>query len=122
MNNKTTIVAAVAAVVLLIVIGAVWNYRQSKDTLSVVYMVTGEVYIGELTTFPRLSLANAYQYQAVQDLKDKTKTNFELVPVAEALWSPSVMYLNKDHVVFQGPIAESSQAFKAINSKSPAAK
>ena len=77
-------------------------------------MATGEVYVGKLTTFPRLSLEGAYQYQAVQDLKDKTKTNFQLVPVAEALWAPEKMFLNRNQVVFYGPIAESSQAYKAL--------
>ena len=121
MNNKTTVIAAAAVVVLLIIIGAFWNYQQSKDTLSVVYMATGEVYVGKLATFPRFNLTGAYQYQAVQDLKDKTKTNFQLVPVAEALWAPSTMYLNAEQVVFYGPLAESSQAYKALRDSAAAA-
>ena len=119
MNNKIITTAAVA-VVLLIFIGAIWNYQQSSSGFSVVYMATGEVYIGELSTFPRLSLVNGYQYQTVNDPKTEGKTSLQLAPLSDAVWAPRKLYLNRDQVVFYGPIAETSQVFKAIKDKQSA--
>ncbi len=113
--TRSQIFLGAAVVILVIFIGVLLvNQRSAPNKFSVVYMATGEVYIGELSTFPRLKLSNGYQYQAVQDPTDPKKTSFQLVPISEALWAPTAMYLNEDQVVFYGPITESSGAYKAI--------
>ena len=82
---------------------------------SVVYLTTGEIYIGKLSCcFKKFELNDAYRLQAVKDPEDETKTNFQLTPLDEALWSPQKLYLNPDQIVFHGPIEDSSKAGEAL--------
>ena len=119
MSKKKKLIAA--AVLIIVIAGAIgggmclhhkWQMSQSY---SVVYLSTGEIYIGKLSYFPkRFKLNDAYRLQAVKDPADETKTNFQLTPLDEALWSPKELYLNRDQIVFYGPIEESSKAGEAL--------
>jgi len=119
MNKKKKLVAvAVISVIAIAAIGSVCIYpkwQMSKEH-SVVYLSTGEIYIGELSylSMPKFKLTNAYRLQAVKDATDETKTNFQLTPLRDALWSPQKLYLNPDQVVFYGPIEEGSSASEAL--------
>jgi len=118
MSKKKKLVAA--AVILIIIAGAIgglclYSKWQMSKSYSVVYLATGEIYIGKLSCFPkRFKLNDAYRLQAVKDPEDETKTNFQLTPLDEALWSPKELYLNYDQIVFHGPIEESSKAGEAL--------
>ena len=119
MSKKKKLIAAAA--VLIIVAGAIGGGMCLRHKLemgksySVVYLATGEIYIGKLSCFPKkFKLKDAYRLQAVKDPADETKTNFQLTPLDEALWSPKELYLNRDQIVFYGPIEESSKAGEAL--------
>ncbi len=116
MSKKNTIIAVV---IVLVVIGAgFWFKKVDKDSdYSVVYLTTGEVYVGQLTTFPDLELKNAYILQVAKDEKDATKTNFQITPVSEALWAPESIHLVKDNVVFYGPLLPGSKIAQTIAAK-----
>ena len=115
--SKKNIVMLV--VVVLVVVGAVlWFYKVNKNTgNSVVYLVSGEVYIGKLTTFPDFQLTDAYILQVVKDEKDPTKNNFQLNPVSDALWATESMHLVKDNVVFYGPLLSNSKIAETLAAK-----
>ena len=118
MNKKKKLVIAAAVLIIAAVIGGICLYpkwQMSKEH-SVVYLSTGEIYIGKLSylSVPKFKLTDAYRLQAVKDAEDETKTNFQLTPLDEALWSPQKLYLNPDQIVFYGPIEESSKAGEAL--------
>lgn len=81
---------------------------------SVVYLQTGEIYIGKLSDFPRMKLSDSYFLQIVQDPKDPAKTTFRLSPTAETLWASPELFLNKDQVVFYGPIGPDSKIAQTL--------
>lgn len=85
-----------------------------KDVYSVVYLSTGEIYIGHLKTWPKMELNDAYLLQTVKDSADATKSSIQLTPLKEALWSPKQLFLNKKNVIFYGSIEEGSKAAEAI--------
>jgi len=87
---------------------------KAQSSYSVVYLATGEVYIGKLSVFPRLTLTDAYLLQIVKDKDDATKSNFQLTPLKDALWSPTKLYLNSKQVVFYGPVSESSKVAETL--------
>lgn len=82
---------------------------------SAVYLTTGEIYIGKLSTFPKLVLTDAYLLQIVPSSNDPTKQTFQLAPLKDALWSPERMYFNKEQVIFTAPIREDSQVAKTLS-------
>ncbi len=106
------------ATILLLVIVVVYMSSFSKDKekeYSVVYLTTGEVYIGELSNFPTMKLKNGYLLAVGKDAADPQKTNFQLNPLSETLWAPKYLYLNKDQVSFYGPILKSSKVGQTLS-------
>jgi len=112
--SKKNIVMMV--VVVLIVVGVAFGLNKVKkgNNYSVVYLTTGEVYVGKLTTFPDFQLKNSYILQVTKDEKDPTKNNFQLQPINEALWAPQSLHLVKDNVVFYGPLMSNSKIAETI--------
>ncbi len=123
MSNKKNVVVAVVVVVLVLVlvkVGAMVWYQKTVSSgsgYSVVYLRTGEVYVGKLKTFPDLELTSSYILQVIKDSTDASKSNFTLQPIDQALWSPKVLHLIKDSVVFYGPILPTSKIGQALAAK-----
>lgn len=86
----------------------------AENSYSVVYLTTGEIYIGKLSLSPKMELRDAYLLQNVKDKADATKSNIQLTPLKEALWAPKQLFLNEKNVIFYGPIEEGSKAAEAI--------
>jgi len=103
-------------VVVLVVVGVgLWTNKTNKDNdYSVVYLTTGEVYIGKLTTFPDLQLRDAYILLVTRDPADTTVNNFQLNPIKDALWAPKVLHLSKKNIVFYGPLLPESVIAKKL--------
>ena len=84
MSKKNIIIVVVVVLVALIV--GVLGYKMSHNNqYSVVYLTTGEVYVGKLSTFPSLTLTDGYILQVIKDATDPTKNNFQLQPISQAL-------------------------------------
>lgn len=119
----TLLVLALIIVVGSISIAAISIYKPDvlrsafNKPYSAVYLSTGEMYIGKLSVFPRLTLTNAYLLQIVPDQTDPTKKSFQLAPLKDALWSPDTIYLNRNMVVFTAPISDGSEVAKTIKGK-----
>ena len=86
----------------------------SKKTYSVVYLSSGEIYIGRLQRFPRWKLSDAYIFQSAKNSDDPAKNTFQLVPLKDALWAPKEIYLERDQIIFSGPLDENSRAAQAL--------
>lgn len=84
---------------------------------SAVYLTSGEMYIGKLSTFPKLVLTDVYLLQIVTDPNDATKKTFQLAPIKDALWSPDKVYLYKDQIIFTAPVRDDSQVAQTLKGK-----
>ena len=93
--------------------GYVLKNRQQPQGFSVVYLQTGELYVGKLTLFPRMKLDTAYAVR----VSDPAKNTFQLNPISEMVWAPQMLYLNREKVVFWGPLDENSSAAKGFKQK-----
>ncbi|MBI4193361.1 MAG: hypothetical protein HY536_01915 [Candidatus Colwellbacteria bacterium] len=91
--------------------------REKSGRYSAVYLTTGEIYIGRLSLFPRVSMENPYLLQIVADEKDKAKTVPQLMPLSDVVWSPKRLYINRDRIVFYAPVKSESEAAKALAGK-----
>ncbi len=112
MQNKKNILIGVVVVLVLVFGAFLYKYKgksRVKETpYSMVYLTTGEVYIGKLTVFPAMELKNGYVLATIKDKVDPGKSNFQLNPLDEALWAPKHLYINREQVVFYGPIMSDS--------------
>jgi len=117
MMSKRNIVIVVVLVAVILVFGALQYRANHQNDYSVVYLTTGEVYVGKLSTFPDLQLKNSYILQVTKDATDATKSNFQLQPISEALWAPKTLHLVEKNVVFYGPILSTSKIAEALAAK-----
>jgi len=71
----------VSLVVFLVVVAlAVFFYLQDgkNKPYSVVYLKTGEIYIGKVSSFGDVVLKDGYIFQVTQDSADPEKKNFQI--------------------------------------------
>ena len=107
----------VLIIVLVVVLAVVFGFfitRTQGTGYSVVYLSSGEVYIGQLSTFPDMTLKNAYVLQITKDPTDATKNNFQLNPISEAIWAPTALHINSKNVIFYGPLTANSKIAQTL--------
>lgn len=116
MMSKKNIAIVVVLVLILIIVafGCWWYNAKHANDYSVVYLTTGEVYVGKLSTFNGFTLQDGYILQVTKDATDPTKTSFQLNPINQALWAPQSIHLIKDNVIFYGPLLPTSKIAETI--------
>lgn len=109
--NKNKILIALVVLLAVALLAVVFHQKipSDKKSNSVVYLATGEIYVGKLSTFPRMTMTDGYIFQAVKDPTDPTKSNFQINPLKDALWAPTKIYINQSQVLFYGPLSDSSK-------------
>ena len=117
--NKNTIKGVVLAGVLVLLVGFAYcaSPLNKNKGYSVVYLSTGEIYVGKLSTFPGMQLDSGYILGTAKDATDPSKSTFQLNPLAEALWAPKHLHLNREQVVFTGLIEVGSKIGDALKNK-----
>ncbi len=106
----------VLVVVGLIVIAGLYFglFAKEPSEYSVVYLSTGDLYVGKLSSFPRLKLTDGYIFQVARDATNPERNNFQLAPLKETLWAPKYLYLNQEQIIFSGPLSEASNIFATL--------
>src|SRR3989344_7237810 len=114
-------VALVLVVVILFIAGAWFNSNLKAKKYSVVYLSSGELYVGHLRTFPKLVLTDAYMLENSEGLgKDGKPTPIQtLISLTNAKrpWASNKLYLNRDQILFHGYLMEGTEIDKTIKSK-----
>lgn len=93
------------------------NFNIEQKPWSVVYLTSGEIYIGKISYLPKMQISDAYLLQIVKTQpkeNEEVKSSFQLTPINEALWSPEYLNLSRKQIVFYGPIQQDSQIAEAI--------
>lgn len=114
MSKKNIIVGVIVVLVIAGVAFLINKQNQGSGAYSVVYMTTGEVYIGQLSTFPDFQLENGYILQVSKDVADVAKNTFKLQPLKDALWAPQSLHLIKDNIAFYGTLMSDSVIAKKL--------
>lgn len=98
-----------------LVAGFVWGpgiLNKPKNKYSVVYLQSGEIYVGKLSRFPRLTMRDAYILKNTVDKENRS--NLQLLPLAESAWAPTELYLDFSKILFYGPLSDTSGAAQAL--------
>jgi hypothetical protein len=92
----------------------------SEQTWSVIYLTSGDIYLARLDYPVDLSdmriSSESYMVQVAQKKGEggEVQSNVQLTPLEDFLWAPNKLYINRDQVVFYGPVKEESAAGQAI--------
>ncbi|MBI3888606.1 hypothetical protein HY311_02335 [Candidatus Nomurabacteria bacterium] len=114
MYSKKNIAIAVVVVLVVALLGLLKYRAMHPGAYSVVYMTTGEVYVGKLSTFPDLQMTDGYILQVTKDPANAAQNGFQLNPINQALWAPQVMHINRQSVVFYGPLLPTSKIAQTL--------
>jgi hypothetical protein len=109
-----SLIVGIVVGILLLVIITVVKPDVFKKQFSVVYLSTGDIYVGKLKFFPRLELQDAYLFQTIQIPGDPPQNTYQLAPLRDALWAPKTLFLERDKIIFYGPLALSSKAAETL--------
>ena len=116
-NNKNMwiglMILAVIVIVLVLLKDKI-DFSLGNKGYSVVYLSTGEVYVGHLSTFSGLELKDSYILQVAKDTTDPAKNNFQLQPISQALWAPKSLHLTQKNIIFYGPLLPTSKIAETI--------
>ncbi len=112
--SKKNIIISVAVLLVIIILGFLHYKSINTNQYNVVYMTTGEVYVGKLKTFPNFELSDGYILQTTKDATDPAKTNFQLNPINQAIWATPTMHLIEKNIVFYGPLLPTSKIVETI--------
>ncbi len=113
MRNINKILLAVV-IVLIVALAAVvaWQFWFKTPTYYAVYLKTGDLYFGELTTFPYFGLTHVYMVQV--NAQDKTNP-VSVQKFTNIFWGPTdSLRINRDEVVWYTPLSSQSQLAQLI--------
>ncbi len=114
-NVKQTLLGLAALVVAVAVLWGFLGMQKNgefRNTYSAVYLSSGEIYIAKLSVFPKLAMEDPYLLLLVQDAKKNN--NFQLTPISESVWAPKKLYLDKNQVLYYGPLREDSKVLETL--------
>jgi len=119
LNKNKILVGVIIILVIILAVVLIFSFKKDTgqgnlDNYSVVYLSTGEVYIGKLATFPNLTLSDGFVLQTMKDPTDPTKSTFGLNPFKNTFWGAEKLHLNREQVVFYGVVGKDSQIGKAL--------
>ncbi len=109
-SDKTLVVL----VVLTLILGAIYWYQTSPKPYTAVVMVTGDVYFGQVSYFPKMTINNAYTIQGVENPQAPGEIAPQVVPVELLLWGPSSITVNPENVLFTSSISDESEVMAWI--------
>lgn len=105
----------IPVVVVLVLVGlslAAWLFSNAKAKgLSIVYLSSQEIYVGHLHTFPKLMLTDGY---ILQNTANGKTSDLQLVPLSGKAWAPTRIYINREQVLYYGPLSTTSEAYKGL--------
>ncbi|MCL4404236.1 hypothetical protein M1432_02750 [Patescibacteria group bacterium] len=109
--NKWLLTVVVVLVVALIAVLA-WQFYFKTPTYTAVYLRTGDLYFGELTTFPSYGLSHVYMLQVnSQDQKNPVS----IQRFANVFWGPEdAMSINPSEVVWSANLDPQGQLAQLI--------
>ncbi len=107
MNRANKVLFWVIAVLVVILIAlAIWQFAIPKSEYSAVYLRTGDLYFGKLTTFPSFSMKNVYTLQLTNDETNPVRVQ----KFTDVFWGPEDwIKINKDEVVWHTNIVNDGQ-------------
>lgn len=118
-NKSTTIAVVAVGIILLALLAVIFVYPLVfGKPYFVVYTANGEIFVGKASWFPRFSLTDVYIVQTdVSAPEVASGSNLRLASLKDTPWSPRKLYLEREQIIFYGPIDEGSNVVQALKNR-----
>jgi hypothetical protein len=108
--SKNNIIILILCIIILLISICFFCLSRTNNSYYAVYLETGELYIGHLSTFPVLAMTDIHYIQ-----KNETDNTLGLQKFSESVFSPEDrIVLNKNNIVWTTKLKEDSEIMKAI--------
>lgn len=112
LNKILLAVVIVLLVVLVVIVG--WKYIAGGPSYYAVYLRTGDLYFGELSTFPSFSLSHVYMLQ-VNSQNQQNPVSIQ--KFTNVFWGPEdSISINRNEVVWYTRLASDSKLAQLVQS------
>jgi len=105
MKNKSLkiiLIVLASLVVIGIIAGAIFSFVHRP--YMAVYLATGDIYFGRVSSFPQVTIQDPWFFRRAED------GSVSLERFSDAVWMPEdVIKINRDQIVFMARISENSQ-------------
>ena len=123
MSKANKFLLAITIVLVIVTIGLALymlkGQNKKADTYSAIYLESGDIYFGQLHTFPKTYLTSVYLLQKNNDPQTNMATPYILSKFADSMWGPEdYLALNKSKIVWISQLKNDSTVVKAINNPS----
>ncbi len=111
--SKLNKILIILVIVLLAALAGIffWQKIGFQKPYYAVYLTTGDLYFGNLSRFPSLSLFDVWFLQS----DSNSQTGLKLTKFANAVWGPNDrIQLNKQNIVWINKLSKDSQVIKLI--------
>lgn len=118
MSKINKILIALVVVLLIVLAGVIyWQKGGFEKPYYAVYLSTGDIYFGQLSHSPKLTLSNVW---FLQKDANNPQAGFSLAKFDKAFWGPQdEMILNEKDVVWMTELRSDSQILQAMNNPQP---
>lgn len=116
-KSKKLSIYLLAVLVVLIILYLGYAYGKESFPFSAkkwqaVQLISGDIYYGELETFPCCELKNVF---FVQNIEQGTTTNPQLFPLSSLFFAPeNNIHLEKSQILWWADLSEESQVLQAF--------
>ncbi len=112
-NKLNKVLLLVVVVLVLVIVGIIaWQLWWSNPSYYAVYLRTGDLYFGELSTFPSFTLSRVYMLQ-VNSQNQQNPVSIQ--KFTNVFWGPEdSVKINRNDVVWYTRLAGNSQLVKLI--------
>ncbi|MFA5169483.1 MAG: hypothetical protein WC420_01895 [Candidatus Paceibacterota bacterium] len=108
--SKNNIFILILSVIILLTSAYFFYLSRTVDSYYAVYLKTGDLYFGHLSTFPSFKMTDVYYIQ-----KNETDNSLGLQKFTDSVFAPeNQITLVKDNIVWTTKLKEDSQIIKAI--------
>ena len=108
--SKNNIIVLSLCLIILLASACFFYFSRTDDSYYAVYLKTGDLYFGHLSSFPMLTMTDVYYIQ--QNETDKT---LGLQRFTDSVFSPeNKITISRDNIVWTTKLKDDSQVVKAI--------
>jgi hypothetical protein len=110
--NKILLGVTIVLVVALIAVMCWWYFYRGSSNYYAVYLDTGDLYFGKLSTFPNMTLSDVWYLQR------DSQGNSSLSEFIKTPWGPEgSININRDRIVWTAKLSDVSQLIPYIKNK-----
>ena len=110
---KFFLIIFLSVLLIVVLFSSFFFFSFPSNSYYAVYTITGDIYFGKLSYFPRLSLSDVYLLQIPKN--GEKISSPVLLRFSDALWGPEdKIYLNEKNIIWKTKVSDKNKLFSLL--------